>query len=113
MQTGYLKVHQLWPAICYSGTANTAGGITVQVGNEFAFGPSSRTVTLKGGRIAVESAVTLGNNLVLTNGDEVAVSDVLIEAVPMYNTGDNPAHPPGVGIAASHCPDPALKRACE
>jgi len=28
LQTGKLKIHQHWSAICYSGSANTAGGVT-------------------------------------------------------------------------------------
>ena len=52
----------------FSGSTTINSGIVVLAQNNGAFGPAANTVTLNGGKLAVDAGTTLTNALALTNG---------------------------------------------
>lgn len=52
----------------YTGTTLVGSGVTLQAGNNNAFGPATNVVTVRGGTLAVESGVTIANVVTLQDG---------------------------------------------
>ncbi len=52
----------------YTGTTLIGSGLTLQAGNNNAFGPSTNVVTVHGGTLALEAGVTIANAIALEDG---------------------------------------------